>query len=205
MKLISKQPFLAGGILGIALSSLGIAFLLDLNGSGRLPYVAGASVEFIQNTEASTRSHPGLPARLKIPRIGVDAALQYVGLTQTGAMDVPKGPTDAAWFESGPRPGESGSAVIAGHYGHWKNGGGSVFDKLHTLEAGDTIFIEDEKGAITTFVVRESLLYDPKADTSDIFGSNDGKSHLNLITCEGIWDDVSRSYSERLVVFADKE
>ena len=47
-------------------------------------------------------------------------AVEDVGLTPGGAMDVPKGPSDVAWFDLGPRPGEVGSAVIAGHEG-WKD------------------------------------------------------------------------------------
>jgi len=35
--------------------------------------------------------------------------------------------------------------------------------------------------------------------------SNDGKAHLNLITCAGVWDEVEKSHSSRLVVFADME
>ncbi|MDO8655387.1 MAG: sortase, partial [bacterium] len=147
----------------------------------------------------------GLPTRLKIPSIRVDAGFQYVGLASDGAMDAPKGPADVGWFNLGPRPGENGSAVIAGHYGRWKTGEGSVFDDLNKLSQGDKLYVEDEKGAVVTFVVRESRKYDPNADASDVFGSNDGKSHLNLVTCEGVWDKVSKTYSNRLVVFTDRE
>ena len=147
----------------------------------------------------------GLPARLKIPAIDVDAPIEYVELTLDGSMGIPKGPSDVGWFELGSRPGEDGSAVMAGHYGTWKNGQGSVFDNLHKLRPGDKIYIEDEKGTTITFVVRESRSFDPNADASDVFNSNDGKSHLNLITCEGSWNKDSKSYSKRLVVFADKE
>lgn len=147
----------------------------------------------------------GLPIRLKIPGINVNAAVQYVGLAPDGSMDVTKGPADVAWFNLGPRPGESGGAVIAGHYGRWKTGEGSVFDDLNKLNNGDRIYVEDEKGEITSFVVRESRSYDPNADASDVFGSSDGKPRLNLITCEGVWDKVSKSFSKRLVIFTEKE
>ncbi|MDO8558807.1 MAG: class F sortase [bacterium] len=86
------------------------------------------------------------------------------------------------------------------HYGE-----GSVFDNLNKLRKGDVLYIEDDKGVIVSFVVRESRNYDPNADASDIFNLNDGKPHLNLITCEGVWDEASKSYSKRLVVFTDKE
>lgn len=146
----------------------------------------------------------GLPLSLKIPTINVDAKIEYVGLTAGGEMDIPKSPDGVAWLELGPRPGEIGSAVVAGHYGVWKNGAETVFNNLKKLQIGDKIFVEDEKGASIPFVVRESRIFDPKADASSVFSSNDGKSHLNLVTCES-WDKASESYSQRLVVFTDKE
>lgn len=149
-------------------------------------------------------SSVGAPMRFKIPSINVDASVEYVGITTDGAMNVPEERTNVAWYNLGPRPGENGSAVIAGHYG-WKDGKGSVFDNLYKLRKGDKIYIEDDKGEIVSFVVRESRMYDPQADASEVFGSTDGKSHLNLITCEGIWNKVSKSYSQRLVIFTDKE
>ncbi|MFA5996458.1 MAG: class F sortase [Candidatus Paceibacterota bacterium] len=146
----------------------------------------------------------GLPARLTIPSIGVDTALESVGLTPKGAMDVPTGPVNAAWFSLGPRPGEEGSAVIAGHYG-WKDGLPAVFDNLSALQRGDTVYVEDENGVRTAFVVRELRIYGEYEDVPEVFGSLDGKAHLNLVTCGGAWNTVSRSYAKRLVVFADKE
>jgi len=146
----------------------------------------------------------GLPIRLKIPKINVDTALEYVGLTPEGDIGVPTDPFNAAWYELGPRPGEKGNAIITGHFG-WKNGISAVFDDLYKLTKGDKIYIEDETGTTTTFVVRESRRYVPKADASYVFISNGENSHLNLITCEGVWNKDQKSYSKRLVVFTDKE
>lgn len=145
-----------------------------------------------------------LPVRLKIPIIKVDSIVEYVDLTPSGAVDVPKGPKNAAWFDLSPRPGEIGSSIISGHYG-WKNGIPAVFDNLYKLKIGDKIYIENSKGETINFVVREIKKYDPKADAVDVFISKDGKSHLNLITCTGIWNIFTGSHSQRLVVFADKE
>jgi len=145
----------------------------------------------------------GLPVRLKIPKITVDAALESVGLTSEGAMDVPKNLGDAAWFNRGVRPGEKGSAVIDGHFG-WKNGIPAVFNNLYTLRKGDKIYIESEKGATIAFVVQESRTYKETEDAGAVFGSSDGKAHLNLITCKG-WDESKQSFSHRLVVFTDKQ
>ena len=146
----------------------------------------------------------GFPIRLEIPAISVDASIEDVGLTSQGAMDVPAGPTSTAWFDLGPRPGENGSAVIAGHEG-WKGGIRAVFDDLHQLRIGDRVYVEDAQNATTTFVVSGIQTYDKNGDATDVFSSNDGKAHLNLITCEGTWNAAKKSYSDRLVVFTDKE
>lgn len=161
--------------------------------------------QFRSNSTPLTANDTDLPMHLKIPVISVDSAIEYVGVTPSGDMDVPKNPDDVAWYKLGVRPGENGSAVIAGHFGTLKNGKGSVFDNLYKLRKGDKVYIEDDKGVITTFVVRESRRYEPNADATAVFISNDGKPHLNLITCEGVWDEVSKSYPTRLVVFTDKE
>ena len=210
-KILSKRVLLltvviSGPVFSIAL----ILFLYFFPKSS----VQGGSVLIIENTVVLSKqeqasvglpaSPVGRPAHLKIPSINVDAPVEYVGITSDGAMDAPKERANVAWFNLGSRPGEIGSAVIAGHYG-WKNGKGSAFDNLYKLRKGDKIYVEDDKGVIISFVVRESRRYDPKADSSDVFGSNDGKPHLNLITCEGVWDKVSKTYSKRLVVFTDKE
>lgn len=146
----------------------------------------------------------GLPIRLKIPNIHVNTSIEHVGITTQGEMGVPKGRDNVAWFNLGPRPGENGSAVIDGHYGVWKNGKITVFNNLFKLKTGDTLSIEDENGMIITFIVRELRLYDKDDNTFEVFNSNDGKAHLNLITCQGIWNKKKQSYPNRLVVFTDR-
>jgi len=160
---------------------------------------------FAQYLPVQEQISPGLPVRLKIPKIKVNIALEQVGLTRGGAVGVPKGIANGAWFNLSVRPGDSGSAVITGHYGRWKDGSGSVFDNINKLRKGDKIYVEDEKGETITFIVRESRRFDPKADAVSVFNSNDEKSHLNLITCEGSWVNATKTYTKRLVVFADKE
>lgn len=194
-KISLKRSLIVLGIAGIIFSSIIIFFLtLDLS--------SPTSGQASQNPQQADLIR--FPIRLRIPKINIDAAVEHVGLTSHGTMDVPKGPADVAWFDLGPRPGEDGNAVIAGHEG-WKNGIPAVFDNLYKLQKGDELYVEDEKGAITTFVVREVRMYGENEDASVVFGSSDGKAHLNLITCEGIWNAAQKSYSNRLVVFTDKE
>lgn len=152
---------------------------------------------------AVAEGNVGVPLRIRIPSIAVDAAIGKAALTAAGAMDVPKDPLETVWFELGPRPGEAGSAAIAGHV-DWLKGARGVFADLHKVKVGDTITVQDDQGADVSFVVRESRKYDAAADALDVFSSQDGKAHLNIITCAGAWDKRAKRYPERLVVFADK-
>lgn len=155
-------------------------------------------------TPKYTQDSIGAPARITIPGINVDAAIEQVALTTDGFMDVPKLPLDTAWYMLGPRPGEQGSAVIAGHV-DWKDGSRAVFADLHTLKPGDRVAVQDDKGVVVSFVVRTSRTYDANAYAEDVFISNDGKAHLNLVTCSGVWNIDKKEYSQRLVVFTDQE
>ena len=144
---------------------------------------------------------PSTEERLKIPSIGVDAAIERVALTPEGAMDTPDGPRNVGWYSLGPYPGEEGSAVIAGHRG-WKNGKSAVFDNLDQLRIGDNIVVISAGGEEHTFVVQETRLYGRDSVVPEVFVSDEGR-HLRLITCVGTWDPKLKSTDERLVVFAE--
>lgn len=181
-------------IAGIACSLLIVFF----------PTPPDTPIVLIENIIVPKQVIAELPARLIIPTIHVNAFVEYVGLTPSGAMGVPQGPDDVAWFDLGSRPGSTGSAVVAGHEG-WKDNIPAVFDNLHKLQKDDLIYIVDQKGATSTFIVVKTGIYDQNANSSTVFDSTDGQAHLNLITCEGIWNAAEKSYSNRIVIFADKE
>jgi len=146
----------------------------------------------------------GVPVRIKIPSINVDAAIEKVGLKTDGSMGVPKDPMNTGWYELGPRPGEVGSAVLDGHVDWWY-GAPAVFPNLHEVKPGYIIIVEDDTGKIIPFVIREIRTYSIYDNANNVFVSNDGQAHLNLITCAGAWDYGSNQYSNRLVVFADRD
>ncbi len=161
-----------------------------------------SALENVNTLPATTQIGPGLPVRLIIPSINVDAPIIYVGLAPDGSVDVPKGPDQVAWFQFGPRPGAKGSAVITGHYGPWRNGANSVFDNLYKLKQGDKIYVKDDKGISLTFTVRDSHIYNPNESVPEVFSKDDG-TYLNLITCHGDWLANQKTYTKRLVVFTD--
>lgn len=143
--------------------------------------------------------------RLQIPKIKLNVIVDEVGLNADGAVDVPKDVQRAGWFRLGPRPGERGSAVIVGHFGRWKNGVLGVFNHLGKIKKGDRLFVTDANGDMSTFVVKKVKIYSSDAVAADVFQARDDKSHLNLITCTGVWSALLKRYPDRLVVFTDKE
>ena len=143
-----------------------------------------------------------LPKRLEIPKLGVNAKVQYVGLNSDGEMDVPSNGSDVAWFNLGSLPGEIGSAVIAGHLDD-RNGRPAVFWNVHKLVAGDNVYVIDGNNNKKRFRVISLEKYETgTAPMEKIFGANDG-IYLNLITCGGVWNNAKNNYTERLVVFME--
>ncbi len=134
----------------------------------------------------------------------MNAPIESVGLTKQGALDAPKDPRGVGWYERSARFGSKGVSVVDGHSG-WIGNRPATFDSLGKVAIGDKIFILDGGGSAIVFVVRKVRIYGEHDDTTSVFISTDGASHLNLITCEGTWDEAKQSYAGRLVVFADKE
>lgn len=142
-----------------------------------------------------------LPSRLIIPALEIDAYVQHVGVGKSGNMAVPSKYADVAWYKFGTRPGDRGSAVIAGHV---DNGFGlpGVFEHLHELESGDEVFVETGKGERFRYKVLTSETYPyDEAPLAGIFNQSGG-SFLNLITCRGEWLASQEMYEERLVIYA---
>lgn len=163
------------------------------------PTVGTTSEAIVHNENRSS-------TRLRIPKISVDAIVQDMGLTPDGVMEIPKNIVDVGWFTGSPHPGEKGAAILTGHVAQIRGGiltKQGVFYNLNQLRAGDDLYVLNDKGESIAFVVRESRVYDPTADATSVFTSGDGGAHLNLITCDGIWNPGQLSYTQRLVIFAD--
>ena len=153
-------------------------------------------------TTASPTPRPGLPKTLNIKSLNLTVIIESVGKDEEGLMDIPKDYNNTAWYELGPRPGESGNSVIAGHV-DTPTGKPSVFYSINTLKSGDEITVEDDQGKTQKFKVTHIKTF--KADNfpvREVFGEYDGK-RLNLITCGGQWDKEAKDYSDRIVVFSE--
>jgi LPXTG-site transpeptidase (sortase) family protein len=143
---------------------------------------------------------PAPPVRLRIPAIGVDAAVVPVGQRPDGQMEIPPA-AQAGWYRPGPQPGDHGSAVIAGHIDF--EGARGVFHALPTLPVGAEVRVDDANGQARTYVVtaREQIAKDA-VDLGRYF-TWDGSSRLTLITCGGVFDPAARSYEDNIFVTAE--
>jgi hypothetical protein len=143
-----------------------------------------------------------VPVRVVIPRAGVNAAVLPLGETDGGAMATPATPTEVGWWQYGVAPGAKGSAVLGGHL-DFHDYGAAVFWNLNKLRPGDAISVTDAGGETFRFVVQSSAVYqenDPSA-IDRIFRRQDA-ARLNLITCAGTFNPVTRDYDKRLVVYS---
>ena len=140
------------------------------------------------------------PVHLDIPAIGVSANLVPLGLAPDGSMEVPKQWQDAGWYSRGPRPGEDGPAVIAGHVD--SESGPAVFYRLRDLRAGDDVRVTRADRSVVHFVIKRLQQFPKRSfPTATVFAPTPGPA-LRLITCTGVFDQSRRSYLDNLVAFA---
>lgn len=144
-----------------------------------------------------------VPVEISIPSIAVRSTLTTVGLNADGTLEVPQPGPDydkAAWYDRSPRPGELGPSVIEGHVDGVN--GPSVFYDLGDLQTGAAIDVGRQDGTVVTFIVDAVRVY-PKDDfpTAEVYGNTE-RPELRVITCGGVFDSVTDSYADNVVVFA---
>jgi hypothetical protein len=140
------------------------------------------------------------PTAVRIPAIGVDAPIVPVGLEPDASMEIPEDVATIGWYEPGVRPGESGSAVLAGHVDSRSQGPGAFFD-LRRLDLDDVVSITHRDGVTRDWRVVARTNYGKRdLPIADIF-TNRGDPQLVLITCGGEFDRTARSYADNIVVY----
>ncbi|MFE6283605.1 class F sortase [Streptomyces sp. NPDC057877] len=144
---------------------------------------------------------PSPPERIRIPAIRVNAPLTGLALTRTGSLDVPPAdrPGLAGWYEAGTTPGETGTAIVAGHVDNAD--GPAVFYRLGALKRGAVIEVDRRDGGVARFTVDAVEVYDAR-DFPDakVYGAA-RRPELRVITCGGGYSR-STGYRGNVVVFA---
>jgi sortase (surface protein transpeptidase) len=160
------------------------------------PPLAGHSLEPSISTISLAEAGP---LRLRIPALAVEAPVERVGVGPDGTMGVPVALGDVGWLDTGPAPGQVGTAVIAGHRDS-ATGAPAVFWNLERLEAGNRIYVVGAEGDDLVFIITEVRAYPVRAFPAfRVFAGTDGRV-LNLITCAGSF--VRGMYDQRLVVYS---
>ena len=144
---------------------------------------------------------PSPPLRIRIPAIGVNAPLMGLGLTPTGSLDVPPAEREdlAGWYEAGTAPGETGTAIVAGHVDNAD--GPSVFYRLGALEKGGAIEVERRDGSTALFTVDAVEVYDTDHFPDEKVYGAASRPELRVITCGGRYSPRT-GYEGNVVVFA---
>ena len=140
------------------------------------------------------------PTALDIPAIGVRTRLVRLGLTASGALQVPATAAVAGWYTGSPRPGAVGSAIIAGHIDSYRGPG--VFFRLRTLKPGNLIYVRRADGSLAVFRVTSVRTF-AKAHfpAGQVYGPVPN-AQLRLITCGGTFDPATGHYLSNVVAFA---
>ena len=140
------------------------------------------------------------PSRLRIPAIGVDSAVIGLVTDPAGTLVPPATGDVVGWFAAGPRPGDPGPALLAGHVDSRTAPG--VFFRLAELGPGDRIVVDRADGSTVEFVVsRRSQVAKDAFPTDSVYAPTPAPE-LRLVTCGGSFDRSERSYRDNILIDA---
>ena len=140
------------------------------------------------------------PVWLTIPAIGVKAPIVTLGLNRNGTLQVPSTAKVVGWYTNSPRPGATGSAVMAGHVD--SRSGPGVFYWLRRMHRGERIYVRRADGTLAVFTVTAVRIYaKSQFPTAMVYGPVPD-AELRLITCGGTFDYAHGSYLSNVVVYA---
>jgi len=124
--------------------------------------------------------------------------------TTEGVLNAPASAWDVGWYNQSGLPGLDVSALlIDGHVNDALNSPG-IFYKLSSLISGDRIEVERGDGQKFTYSVvnvEQKSLRDVDM-TAMLKSAIPGKQGLNLITCGGTYSYETKTYDDRVLVFA---
>jgi LPXTG-site transpeptidase (sortase) family protein len=142
--------------------------------------------------------------RLVIPKVGIDAPFTVKQVGTDGQMPSPNGPEDVVYYDFSQWPGlgglpdKGGNVVIAGHV-DYINYGPAVFWRLHELEIGDTVEIQEADGTTATYKIEFNKQVDASAaDWTPIVEATADES-ITLITCGGQFE--AGHYDHRQIIW----
>jgi sortase (surface protein transpeptidase) len=215
------RPAAAGAVLGLALA-IGAPTAWSLT---RPPATAGAPISAVLESPSAPSPVPAAPmaprpvvatrdaaptdpaespapVRIQIPALGVDSAVDPVGVAAGGEMAIPDDVDRVGWYRFGPVPGAAGSAVLAGHVDDREQGLGALAP-LREATVGEEVVVTDAAGTTTRWRVVSRELITKEVLPLDRLFARSGPPRLVLITCGGPFLPEYRSYRDNVVVVAE--
>ncbi len=171
--------------------------------TGYLGSSIGAAGQSAQPSPPAAAVPVVAPVRIDIPRLGVSAPVDAIGLHDDHSIAVPEAFDRTGWYSGLEAPGQVGTAVIVGHLD--SHTGPAVFFKVPELGAGDAVVVALADGSTVPFVVERTERYRKLQFPTIAVYSRTDRPTLRLITCGGTFDKKSRSYSDNVVVYASAQ
>ena len=153
---------------------------------------------------AKYRVAADLPRVITIEKLGVKARVLQMSVNSDGSMQSPVNIFDAGWYTGSVKPGQLGASIIVGHASGTTLGG--IFNKLESLNTGDTISVERGDGKILRYqVIKKQTVKLSDVDMNSFIRPADGVSEgLNLMTCAGEWIKNSQTRDRRVMIFTKR-
>lgn len=169
--------------------------------------------EILTRTEAEpSEKHPGAvkdeytvpadhPRAIAIPKLGIEAYVQPVGVDENNQMVAPDNIHFTAWYTGSVAPGEAGLSIINGHAGGRYEQG--VFRSITKLIKDDVFRVQMGDKSWREFKVVTTGSY-PTSEATKVLFKDDPtiERELHLITCDGKFDDAAQTYEKRFIVIA---
>lgn len=140
------------------------------------------------------------PVSVRVPAIGVARDdVQRLGLASDGTAEVPTDYDRVGWFAG---VAGRGPTVLLGHVD--SRTGPAVFYRLRDLRPGDVVEVGRADGTTARYAVtRSEQVAKDRFPTFAVFGAT-ADDVLRLVTCAGAFDRGERSYTDNLVVHAER-
>lgn len=180
------------------------------------PSETSTARESTATSASASTCRAGVPARLVIPALGVDAPFEQIGLDRAAPPDAegrrPLGnPTDrtkAGWYADGPRPGTGVGTVLTN--GHTYRDNSAIFreDFAERIEVGQLIHVRQRNGSTCSYRVdrvwREvnAAREYPRIVVSERLYDFEGPERLFLTTCGGSWNSLTQNYDDISLLIA---
>ncbi|WP_106978926.1 class F sortase [Streptomyces griseus] len=142
------------------------------------------------------------PSSVRIPRLGLRAPVDPVGVAPDGQVVVPEDPDRVGWYRFSPLPGAgAGSSVIVGHVDATGRGLG-VLAALSQVREGDRVAVDRQDGSTVAYRIASRRTVAKNALSGSGAFRREGRPTLTLITCAGPYLREEGGYQNNLVVTA---